>query len=204
MLTVVFQFGTGRKFDVTFVTADEATVDSHESPDIFTPRSCSAFPEKSMFFRHADGYCRAPNVFVGAVPNVADVNVLTMFVTSVNVCVGGCEPNAPPYPSWEFSAANRCVYGLVTVFTVCAVGWVNRSGLFPKLMTFDAAVELMITTSAVSPVPIWRTAFAVYAAGGAAESVICVAPTGRTPLVVEGFAGVDPIVDRSPKTLSRK
>ena len=31
-----------------------------------------------------------------------------------------------------------------------------------------------------------------------------VAPTARTPLVVDGFASDDPTVVRSPKTLSKK
>ena len=57
--------------------------------------------------------------------------------------------------------------GVPAVWTVCAVGCVNRSGLLVKLTTLLAAVVEMMTTSAVGETPIWMVAPAVYAAGGA-------------------------------------
>ena len=71
---------------------------------------------------------------------------------------------------------------------VLAVGWVNRSGypappaLDAKFTTLDAAVDPMMTTSAIDPVPIWMVAPAVYAAGGAADRVQLVVPTARPPV----------------------
>ncbi len=76
-----------------------------------------------------------------------------MLVTSVNVCVGGCAPNAPPYPSWLFRAANLCVNAVPVVGRVDArvapaictpaivLGWENRTGVLMKLTTLEAAVE---------------------------------------------------------------
>ena len=66
--TVVFQFGTGREFVVTFVIAVPARLDSHESPVILMPRICSALPEKSRLFSTAHGYCRAPMPVLVTVP----------------------------------------------------------------------------------------------------------------------------------------
>ena len=66
--TVVSQFGIGREFVVTFVTAVPAMLDSHESPVIRMPRSCSALPDRSRVLRAANAYCRAPYVLVRTVP----------------------------------------------------------------------------------------------------------------------------------------
>src|ERR1035441_1286312 len=60
METVEFQFGTGRLFVVTLVTAVPATWDRNVSPAILMLRSCSAFPLKSRLLRTALGYMRAP------------------------------------------------------------------------------------------------------------------------------------------------
>ena len=55
MTTVEFQFGIGREFVVTFVTAVWAATESQESPAILMLRSCSAFPLKSSDLEHCTG-----------------------------------------------------------------------------------------------------------------------------------------------------